>query len=558
MKRKLILTTLFLCTVFFFFTNETHAAVPTITGRVINQETGAPIAGVWVSMTGSGCPSCPTCQIDPPNKTKYEQTDANGNFRFVSIASKDWKDADGNLGGFCGHPWIGQPIDTNLDGVVDAERIPSLSCTFSETDSSGNPVTFNVCSPDFGCTSADYSFTVVMPDGWGGSFDTIDGINFSNIPAVVDMPIGDIYYHPPTEPNTPPEVQITFPNSFTGVLGVSLNIIAQATDAEDGAADTVAFYDNDDLIGIDDTPDAGNYFTQNWTPTTLGPHTIRVVATDSDGATGEDSIGHTIVTVDPWWQLIGGGAHSRGDIVSKIPTTCTSPGCINALIRPDAFGKNSAAIASGNVDFSNSPSTGQVSPAGEWLVNSPLVTNTYTYEYFSSLAEGRTFHIAGPNINTGDVNQAPVAPEIYNWVRVSGNANINQPLNVNRKAVVFVDGNLNINNRIRINNSSDDFIMFVVGGDINVSASLSSSGANDPAIQGVFYADGSFNTLSDGDDERIVIEGIVSASDINLGRDLGADNLNTPAELFVFEPAFVVNFPSALSIKHLIWREIEP
>lgn len=359
MNTKFIFTILFSYTMLLFFAKEVDAAVPTITGRVINQETGAPIAGVWVSMTGSGCPSCPTCQINPANKTKYEQTDSNGNFRFLSIASKDWKNPSGNHGGFCGHPWIGQPIDTNLDGVNDAERIPALSCTFQETNSSGNPVTFNVCSPDFGCTSADYTFGVVMPSGWSGTFDTISNINFSNIPAVVDMPIGNIYYHPPSAPNTPPEVQITFPNSYTGVLGVSINIIAQATDMEDGAADSVAFYDNNALIGTDNSPDAGNYFTQNWSPATLGAHTIRVVATDSNGATDEDSIVYNIVTVDPWWQIMGGGAYSRGDIVSKIPNSCTPPQCTNALIRPDIYGQNSAAIASGNTDFSNSGSRGK-------------------------------------------------------------------------------------------------------------------------------------------------------------------------------------------------------
>jgi len=193
--------------------------------------------------------------------------------------------------------------------------------------------------------------------------------------------------------------------------------------------------------------------------------------------------------------------------------------------------------------------------------------NIYSYAFFDNLSSGKNFNTLPPNttVTTGVVNDpASVADGGYYWYRTSGNVTIGSPggsnfININRKIILFVDGNLTIYDGPRLNNFPNDFFMVVVSGDIDVDPALVSPDTSTPAIQGIYTCDGTFSTGTNGvDDGILVVEGSVAASAFNLERDLVNENTDTPAEHFIYSPALISNYPSALAERHLIWREVAP
>jgi hypothetical protein len=93
--------------------------------------------------------------------------------------------------------------------------------------------------------------------------------------------------------------------------------------------------------------------------------------------------------------------------------------------------------------------------------------------------------------------------------------------------------------------------MFIVRDNITVAPGVT-------RLTGIFTANGSFSTGSDGDDEQLEVTGSVAASAVNLQRDLVGGNATGPAELFTYSPELVINYPPALSERHLVWREVAP
>lgn len=93
--------------------------------------------------------------------------------------------------------------------------------------------------------------------------------------------------------NAKPTVTITSPASGSAAnTGLAVNLAATATDT-DGTVAKVEFFDGTTKLGEDTT----SPYTFSWTPATAGSHTIKAVATDNGGATGEASV--TVTVTDP-------------------------------------------------------------------------------------------------------------------------------------------------------------------------------------------------------------------------------------------------------------------
>jgi len=267
----------------------------------------------------------------------------------------------------------------------------------------------------------------------------------------------------------------------------------------------------------------------------------------------------------PWWQVGRGGVIATRNVISPIPAQCSaSPSCIDRLLLDDPESSRPGNVVYGGTtaDFAAGNPTGTVS-SRRWLTNTGTVPSIYSYEYFANLASGRfTTNSVGATIGNGEIASASTGPDGYSWLHRTGSTTIDQPgigLNVNKKVVIFVDGDVTINSRIRLNNIEEDFFMIVASGNITVNPSVSSSSSNDVAIQGIYHTNGSFSTGTNGvDDEMLVVEGSVSAGSVNLERDLVAENNDTPGELFIYSPELAIGYPSALSDKHLVWREVAP
>lgn len=361
------------------------------------------------------------------------------------------------------------------------------------------------------------------------------------------------------------------PSSMQALIGQTSIMAANVTLSPAGGTTITqtAFTSSNPAIVSVTSPDTTSPYTTNITAGAIGTATIHATATLANGGTctTEPASGSsvTVISPNPWWQIIGGHVISGGAIRSPIPPTCTAPACANYLLINDLVSNRpSAAIYQSDYDFSSDPlSRGIVSNSDQWLVKTGTNPNIYTYQYFRNLSSGKPFVTlaANSNVDPAVVSQARGAGESYLWIVVNGNATIDQPLDINQKVILFVDGNLSINGKIRLTNAnaSERFLMVVVSGNINVSSSVFSASAADPALNGIFVANGTFSTGTNGtDDNRLVVRGTVAAGAINLQRDLNDENVNTPAELFQYSPELVTNYPPALAVRHMIWREVAP
>lgn len=378
--------------------------------------------------------------------------------------------------------------------------------------------------------------------------------------------------------NQPPTVVINSPSPGQNVIvGVEVPITATVTDPEGDTITQVQFQVDGSSFPPISTDITGPPWSAIWTPTIIGSHTIRARATDDGGSTGPwTTITVGAIAPNPWWQVVGGSVSSNQNVSSSIPSTCIAPGCLNSFIISDQDGPvigypfpGTVLNGAGTADFDVAPLTTGIVSATGWLTNARSEgTAKYTYAYFDNLASGKYTPNSlgsgpGSTMSQGDISPvaAPPASDGYSWLHAGGDLTINSNLNINanRKIVTFVEGNLLINERIRMVGPSTNkgFVMFVVGGDITIDASVD----GDPGIEGVYFADGRIVTETGGagDDEQLICRGsFVAQGGFNLQRDLGPGNQNTPAEVFEYAPEILLNYPTALSDKHLIWQEVAP
>lgn len=185
---------LFVITLFFLFSRIFYSAayaasVPDVYGKVVTT-TGAGIPNVWVKMTTKVERDCVTGQM---NKTvsRFERTDNNGDFEFIaeSNAGMWWN----NIPNYK----RGRLIDTNLDGVNDEMWWPY--------DSNCNSIPYHY---GFSCAGNPYSFSVVKPVGWTGSFSSVgDNTN----PCDNSVPLGQAVCLNNGQPSTPDLLMVYTP-----------------------------------------------------------------------------------------------------------------------------------------------------------------------------------------------------------------------------------------------------------------------------------------------------------------------------------------------------------
>jgi hypothetical protein len=127
--------------------------------------------------------------------------------------------------------------------------------------------------------------------------------------------------------------------------------------------------------------------------------------------------------------------------------------------------------------------------------------------------------------------------------------------------VVFINGNLNLNARTSVDEGG--FLAFIVSGNINVSPNLASDNKNDPAMSGVFIANGEvrFETLEDPNPDNLLVTNgtIVGWGGVIVERDFrSATNNTVPVVLFTFRPDFVTNAPAEFNTTQYFWEEVAP
>lgn len=276
------------------------------------------------------------------------------------------------------------------------------------------------------------------------------------------------------------------------------------------------------------------------------------------------------VTVGPcnkaWYQTQGGDVHSQGDISSRIigsqffsMTQGTPPQEYHGLV---SMGGTTYA-------FGASCNTNLISEK-RWLVTgeaySPFTSSSSPYAYFyKKVGSPTTANFTG---SFNEITGGGVFFASGNVTLTSAGGNKwknNFPNNL--KAIILVYGNLNIQTDIRV--PVGGFLAFIVSGDINIKGTLGDkvAGNTTPHVQGMYIADGTIKSNSDNDNSgmRLVGAGLFyGRTGVEMTRDLRNDplstvhNYDTPAELFIFRPDFVINAPQILWGSNLSWMEVAP
>ncbi len=285
---------------------------------------------------------------------------------------------------------------------------------------------------------------------------------------------------------------------------------------------------------------------------TSGIHTWKIVATNGATSIGTPTRSFTLQSSTlPWWQVSGGNVTAAGSIASKVTSG-------------NVFITNPAGIAvsgSGSTDFNGQP----VSSAN-WLVsnaNSGLSTAVAANNSWTNLTNTIDGLVTPTNISSPVTSIAQLTPAagltdgVY-YVRIIGNADLatTGPLDVgNAKIVLTVTGNADIKNRINLTNNTGFFIL-AAQGDINIDSAVGTSSyqATNPDLEGIYFAQGTFNTGSSTNYLRI--EGIVvGMNGVNNQRQIYSAN---PAETYAFRPEMAVLAPAGIMRKQRTWEEVAP
>ena len=285
-----------------------------------------------------------------------------------------------------------------------------------------------------------------------------------------------------------------------------------------------------------------------------------MILTDSNGNTVSATGDIEVRNPDPWCQAKDGDVFaSNGSVFCQIPSSCSlNPPCDPYIITYDSsISSPGVAAASGSVG------TGQThyQAAG----NSSTNFSNYDFTFFNDRVGSNAGTISGSNITQAVLTGLPTYAG-YRWGRYSGGspATIDTDVNLGTERVVLlVDSDLDVSAKVNFTKGRG-FFLAIVSGDINVAPSVTGPVDTTPDLEGIYFAEGSFNTVSLGpdisgnpQDSPLHVRGTVVAGDFTLDRNL-PDNSGLAAEYFEYGADLVLQFPAVLSRKQVIWREVAP
>jgi len=244
--------------------------------------------------------------------------------------------------------------------------------------------------------------------------------------------------------------------------------------------------------------------------------------------------------LNPWFQTKEGDVHSGGRIVSRIPLADTYFSVADAGDYPGLV----SYVSDDLPDFGR----GSVSEKG-WLAEDEFSAYAFTFFEKKLKGEAKEEEFDGSE---------PSGPENNGVYYSDIGRSIDNAWNVNpgESYIILINGNLTINNKIDVDPGG--FLAFIVNGDIIINGSVGvtpGSGA-DNGIQGIYFADQTFDT---GDsDQQLLLEGIFVANEFQLRRDLGDNNDTYPGEIFIARPDLFVNLPEELKESYFFEQEVAP
>lgn len=333
-------------------------------------------------------------------------------------------------------------------------------------------------------------------------------------------------------------------------------------------------------------------------------------------ATGENFYVQLLnLSNSPWWQAWGGNLFGKNGITSNSPATCTSGvGCIRTLIANLTGQTNSAgvpvstqAIQSTGGYYSDNTTAGGGNPYAQNTTTSfsPTLEN---YSYFlvnvdvpvPATPTGGATQISANVRNVGELQAAFGSNyrdlgsngEKVVWVGSDLTVNLGGTsgkwdVPTGERWVVFVPGNLTFTGPTSdhlpatqqglIKVASGGFLAFIARGNITFNSDLgygyddetSVASFTTPIVEGVYIASSNLvvqskNAASStpGDYKFVGAGTFVGWSAVNLERKFddggtrNALNNDSPTDLFIYRPDFMINAPQFLQKATVDWKEV--
>lgn len=276
-------------------------------------------------------------------------------------------------------------------------------------------------------------------------------------------------------------------------------------------------------------------------------------------------IGYTLGTA--WVQTQGGDVYAAGNIRSFVPAV------VPPVFNEDANNGYPGVLSYGTLyDFDSDPFSegATLVSSTNWQVNSGRAAVNY-YEYFLRRFSSPTtptttapfdnlVAVTKPTSNCTATTCTPYY--VVGDMTTSGN----WAVGAGERIVILVDGNLTLGGRVNI--SGDGFVAFIVNGSITVADAVGTTSASTtPVIEGVYIAtkadqSGAFRTGASigASTARFVGNGMFVADSFLLQRDLDSygGNVNSSAELFVYDPQLLITMPEVMKDLSVIWQEVAP
>jgi len=314
------------------------------------------------------------------------------------------------------------------------------------------------------------------------------------------------------------------------------------------------------------------YLTAVYPPGTSSPHLFcRKTTLDPVYSMGESVYLTSNMTADflvgfgpvlPWFQVQGGGNTYGKTIQSLMPLLLTP-----ALLFDNTAAPATPGIVSSleGVDFNEAwTSSGARThiSSTNWNTNNAMTQTDWYLLFRTKLLQGTVVPYEGTGGKPQKVEGAAYTVYTTNNY-TNGDLTINEPWVVadGEKLIILVEGSLHISSPVNI--TGNGFVGFVVKDDIVVDNTVGTTwNGTSPVVEGMYIAGKSIKTGRSlvAATERFVGKGIFVANDIILQRDLSttAHNINTSADLFLYNPAFLVTAPDILKDLSYEWQEVAP
>lgn len=292
-----------------------------------------------------------------------------------------------------------------------------------------------------------------------------------------------------------------------------------------------------------------------------------------------------------WWQILGGNVFSKQNIQSYVPNSelpgyCNDvPSCTPALIDMNpgftlespgfAFTLDGSVMTYHTLDSVFLHTNYSRSNALQATALSADIPEE-DYDFFFKKVQDKVVPLPS--------SQKPVPSQNPGIYYHDGDLTINElnawQVSNSEQIIVFIDGNLLIDDTsaseqkiITVEKGGTGFLAFFVKNDIEISAKVGYSDIyinphddNVALVEGVYVANGviRIDGVADTQDKKFIGAGsFIGWAGVQLGRSFavpGDNSLNnqSPSEIFIFRPDFLVNTPNEIKSAHFYLRELQP